>query len=377
MSQKLGIFCSSDSFGGLELNLYRLAHWLHDRGTNLVVFAKEGSGLAQRCQQAGLAWVPVNKHRKYFDFRNAARVAKKLEAEGVDVLLVSATRDISLATIIKSWFYKEVKLIYQQQMQFNFSKKDLIHTLRYNQLDAWIAPLQILKHQVLKYTNVKEAQIHVIPLGVDVSQLTSHLVSRQEARTALNLPQDVRMLGILGRIDPKKGQVFAVEGLSELVSRKGVNMHLLIVGEPTLNEGDEYYQKLLDTIKDLGLEDRVHLRGFMSEVHLFFSAIDLFLMASEGETYGMVTLEAMACGVPVIGTNSGGTPELLGHGKFGRLYTPNKLPEFISAVEEIFADEHTAHEAGQAAAAEVPARYSHELECQQIEQLIAHLRAEK
>jgi glycosyltransferase involved in cell wall biosynthesis len=95
--------------------------------------------------------------------------------------------------------------------------------------------------------------------------------------------------------------------------------HLLIVGEPTLNEGDDYARQLRDRVKQEGLEAYVHFHPHSNEVFQFYHAIDVFMLCSKGETFGTVTIEAMANGLPIIGTNTSGTPEILDGGKCGVL----------------------------------------------------------
>jgi glycosyltransferase involved in cell wall biosynthesis len=68
------------------------------------------------------------------------------------------------------------------------------------------------------------------------------------------------------------------------------------------------------------LQDRIHFLPFQENPFRVFNALDFTLMTSDSETFGMVTLESMAQGTPVIGSNAGGTPELLNFGELGLLY---------------------------------------------------------
>jgi glycosyltransferase involved in cell wall biosynthesis len=88
-------------------------------------------------------------------------------------------------------------------------------------------------------------------------------------------------------------------------------------------------------IEQYEVKDRVFIRPFMKEMDVFFSSIDALLMATKAETFGMVTLEALAFGVPVIGSNAGGTPELLGQGKFGILFETLNPLDLARAMDEM------------------------------------------
>ena len=72
-------------------------------------------------------------------------------------------------------------------------------------------------------------------------------------------------------------------------------------------------------VKKLGITDKVHFLGKQENLEELYSISDLMLLLSEKESFGLVALEAMACGVPCIGTNVGGMPEVIQHGKTGYL----------------------------------------------------------
>jgi len=92
-----------------------------------------------------------------------------------------------------------------------------------------------------------------------------------------------------------------------------VPSQLLFVGE-----GPEL-PKIQCKIKDLGLADRVHFLGKQDDIAHVISMADVLLLPSEKESFGLVALEAMACGVPTVGSIAGGIPELVTHGETGFL----------------------------------------------------------
>lgn len=134
-------------------------------------------------------------------------------------------------------------------------------------------------------------------------------------------------------------RVSDVVDIFSMVSKE-VPARLLFVGE-----GPEL-PKIQCKIKQLGLEDRVHFLGKQDQIAQVISMADVLLLPSEKESFGLVALEAMACGVPTIGSEAGGIPELVSHGKTGflapigdtramadyaiKLLTDTKLAEQIS-----------------------------------------------
>lgn len=127
-------------------------------------------------------------------------------------------------------------------------------------------------------------------------------------------------------------RVSDVIDIFERVSKK-VPSKLLLVGEgPELS-------KMQCKIRNLGLEDRVHFLGKQEDVAHVISMADLLLLPSEKESFGLVALEAMACGVPTIGSNAGGIPELVTHGETGFLSDIGNVEEMAEHAVRLLSDD--------------------------------------
>lgn len=115
--------------------------------------------------------------------------------------------------------------------------------------------------------------------------------------------------------------------------QKEVPSKLLLVGEgPELS-------KMQCKIKNMGLEDRVHFLGKQEDVAHVISLADVMLLPSEKESFGLVALEAMACGVPTIGSNAGGIPELITHGETGFLSNIGDVEDMAANAIRLLTDE--------------------------------------
>lgn len=316
--KKIGIVCSSKSFGGLELNGLKLAGWLMEYGWEVFLLVHEGgpmhlhaardpllAGMVTVCGQPGLTGKVLHQW---------------VQGHHIPVLLTMYNKDISVLSYYKRFRNRKIRLVYQQQMKIGVNKRDWIHTFRYAMFDCWISPLEYLKQETLTRTRIPEKKIAVIPLAVETSHFSAGGgISRETARKELDLPGDSWLIGVLGRLDPKKGQDFLVRMLIHL-SGQYPDLHLLLMGNATLNEGDAYVRKVKSLAAHPAIKDRIHFREHRADPLVFFRAIDVFAMPSHGETFGMVTVEAMAAGVPVIGTDRDGTRALLKQGRLGWLH---------------------------------------------------------
>jgi len=322
-TKKLGIICTSPGFGGLELFTFYLAKALKNKEWQLFFLVNEKSALYEKLKPE----FNVHSIQQFGKEKNAVRIIKKWNSQiQCKLLFTPYNKDLKPLSLYKRFFARNVKLIYQQHMKTGVKKKDFIHRMRYNMLDLWITALPYLKEETLAKTNVPSEKIKVVPVGLDFKNLHNGKFSKTEARHQLSLPQDAYLLGVLGRIDPKKGQDFLIKILNDLPAEK--NIQLLIMGSATAYEGDEWMQHLHELVKQSSLENKVHFRPYEKDVALFYSAIDLFTMPSHGETYGLVTLEALYFEKPVIGVNTDGTKALLEDGKLGWLYELENKNEF-------------------------------------------------
>lgn len=332
----IAVMMTSSGWGGLELNTLKLMQGLNPFIDRQSVIVQENTRFSNEAKSLGYEGLFLLGTKKYFDFSNARRLARFIEANEIDVVLSIYRPDLDLLAWTKKRCKRPFRIIHQQQMQIGVPKKGWLQRHRYRAVDEWIAPLEWLREEVLEKTVVPASKISIIPLGVESAKFLKRTYSQEDAREVLDCRTTNTLMGVIGRIDEKKGQLLLIQALQQLRS-KGMKVELLIVGEPTINDpkGALYYEQILDYIVHHQLENVVHFSGFTNDVARFYNAIDVFVMSSQGETYGMVTLEALLSGLPVIGTNTGGTPELLGHGERGELYDYRDVESFVSAYERL------------------------------------------
>jgi glycosyltransferase involved in cell wall biosynthesis len=361
--QRLAILCASKGFGGLEMNAVRLAQWLQDLGHfNVAVIGFEGTPVMQMAQEVGLSVAYTKPYAKYADIRGARRFGKLLCSLNATAVFTANNKDLSMLSMLKNILRSKVKVIYQQQMDLVIDKKDLIHTFRFSAIDLWIAPLENIKNDVLQHTRVPASKIQVIPLGVDVETFLAKRQAKTEAQKQLKLTPTYSLLGIMGRIDQQKGQLVLLQAL-QILKERGVDTELLIAGELTRGETQEYMESLQNFVAQHQLENRVHFRPFMKDVETFYSAIDVFVMATHRETYGMVTCEAMLYGLPIVGSNAGGTVSLLSHYDGYSLFKPQNAEDLAEKLQQLLNNIEQAKLKAQQASGDIKKYLSHVEEC--------------
>lgn len=156
-------------------------------------------------------------------------------------------------------------------------------------------------------------------------------------RELLGIPPRRPVAGIVGRLQPWKGQDRFVEAIAALHHR-GEDVHGLIVGGDAYGRSPDYAAGLDRRIAELGLGDRVTMTGQVEDTAPYFSLMDVAVNASEGEPFGMVLIEAMAAGVPVVAVADGGPNEIVEPGITGVLVEDGATESLAAAIGGLLAD---------------------------------------
>ena len=112
----------------------------------------------------------------------------------------------------------------------------------------------------------------------------------------------------------------------------------LVVGGDPFRVGDEYEARLTALCSQLGLEDRVHWTGQLSDVRPALEAMDVFVHPGTPEPFGLVNIEAMAMGKPVVAFGHGALPEIVAHDETGILVPPDDIGALTGAVSRLLGD---------------------------------------
>jgi len=149
----------------------------------------------------------------------------------------------------------------------------------------------------------------------------------------LGLKKRDRVVGLVGKIAPEKGQLELVRAVG-LAGRRLKSLKLLIVGAAA---DPRTMSSLHREIQGLGLEDRVVLAGYVEDVFSALRLMDALVSASRIESFGRTAIEAMAAGIPVLAVRTGGLPEVIQNGKNGFLVESGSPEAVAAAIEKFYA----------------------------------------
>lgn len=150
-----------------------------------------------------------------------------------------------------------------------------------------------------------QARIQTLYNRIDVDALQASQVPVDEARDALGLSPDDWVVGNVGRLHPDKDQATLLKGFALALPNLPLDSRLAILGSGRLE------QDLKELARELGIADNVLFLGQVPDARRYFRAFDVFALSSDHEPFGMVLLEAMAAGVPLLATACGGAKEVV------------------------------------------------------------------
>ena len=204
--------------------------------------------------------------------------------------------------------------------------------------DAVLASCSVEAEQIASLYGGEPGRIRIVPPGVDHAFFgPGH---RPQARRALGLPLDGRLLLFVGRIQPLKCADVAIETLAELRADGSEPYRLVVVGGPSGPHGEKSLQGLHDVADARGVREFVHFVEPQPHELLssYYRAADVCLVPSRSESFGLVALEAAACGTPVVASAVGGLTTLVDHGHTGFLVDEHDPEAYATAVRRVFAE---------------------------------------
>ncbi len=193
-----------------------------------------------------------------------------------------------------------------------------------------IAISHFIKEQLIA-GGVDEHKIIVRHLGIDTNRFAPDPDERRQLEEQYGIPSGELVLTTVSFLKPIKNPQTIVQACG-LLKAQNVGAHLFVAGD------GEMMDELQALSRKLGIEDRVHWLGLVADPTRLLQASDLFILATVGEAFGLVLAEAMACGVPVVGSRSGGIPEVVADHETGLLVPPLQPEALAKAIAHLGQD---------------------------------------
>ena len=289
--------CLSRDLGGLELHVKNISHYLNalcviNNTSKLEPFFKETSH-------------PYEKIGRY----SFLKLAKIIDKNQIDVVHLHWTKDIPVVVLAKLISKRKPKIVQTRHMHMTRFKSDFYHKFLYKNIHTIIAVTHMVKEQLEKFIPKNICpKLHMCYIGANTPKLLSNK-EKEILKDSLGL-KDEFIVAIVGRIEEAKGQHIVLEAVEKL-RHNNIKAKTLIIGH-AMNE--EYANNLKKNYPhDI-------FTGFINNPSDSMQIADCVVLATQKETFGLVLIEAMQCGICVLGSNQGGPLEIINNDINGLLF---------------------------------------------------------
>ena len=323
---------SGREWRGGQRQVWLLARELQARGISQVVVTTSASELSHRLTQAG---VPVHPATWHVGLDPRVLPALLSELHGPALVHAHDAHALTLAGV-GAWCTGR-PVVVTRRVTFPLRRRFF-----WGRACRIIVISRAVKEALIR-DGIDDSKLVLIPSAIDPAAPAASAV---DLRTRLRVSHKGQLAVALGSLTPEKDHLTLIQAASRLVQDLP-ELQWIIVGEGPMEE------RLQQRIRELGLQDRMHLVGGLQDPHQALTEADVFVLSSTSEGFGSSVLAAMACGVPVVATRVGGVPDLLANGS-GILVEPRSPDALAGAVRLVLTDSVLRERLAQKARAELP-----------------------
>jgi glycosyltransferase involved in cell wall biosynthesis len=234
-----------------------------------------------------------------------------------------------------------------------------------NRAAAIVANSQDMKRDFIRYIGRDMERIEVIYNGLDPTVFRPGVLSTLPSELGLN-ERDI-LIGTASRLAPSKGQETFLRAAA-IVAFHNDRVHFILAGDDAIfSDNQDYVPFLHKLTEELGLADRVYFLGYRHDMVNVYSGLDVVVNTAWREAFGMVVVEPLACGKVVVGTRSGGIPEIIRHKENGFLFPPRDHEALARILIELLDQPNLIQEIGQKARQTVLDRFTIQKQAQAVE----------
>ena len=347
-------YCMSSGRGGLEIYPVRLASGQRDRGHEVCVVSSQGSFMSRIASERALS---VKTERG--GLLHLLRLYLFLRKTRPDIVHVHRSGDIFAPALLRYLKGFRYRLIWMVQMASSYNKKDPYHWIFYRKIDAVIAISRFVRKKLLGSCPLKPGIVRTEYYGVHLPDYRKDVSVRLKRRLALGIRPGQTAVCQVSRVEEGKGLGRLFEAARRVLS-VNPSVKFFVAGEATDEKGEKFMQSLKRKIHDAGLKESFIMTGRIEDIAGLWQAMDIGVLCSVREAFGLALIESMAAGKPVIGSDSGGIREIVSHNINGYLVNPYDPEEISRRILEITEDHELMQRFGKASLRLAEERFSFE-----------------
>lgn len=300
---------------------------------NVSILCRKNSTLYKEACKAGIPSFDCFNDDKFsvYTIKKIRNVLRSLDYE-----IVHTHLSHDLWTLVPAMRGSSAKLFLTKHMGSYVSKKDFLHKYLYKRVRKIFAVSHYVKKSLIETCPVSSGNITVIPDFIELAEFDKENAKVRGGKI---------VIGMAGRFTPGKGHEDFIKAAQIINDKMHGKVKFMIVGSASYKE-EEYERKIKTMVKKSGLEESFEFTGFSNPIAEQLKLMDIFVMPSHEESFGIVLLEAMAMKLPVIATNNAGAKDIVIDNESGILIEPEKPGQIAEKIMQLIQNPDKVKELG-------------------------------
>jgi len=320
---------SSRAMGGTERMLtHMIPHFDTQSFESCLTCFNSPSFLTEEWEKAG-----INVFHLYSDkslsFNGIFRITALIQKWKPDILCIYGLRANLMTRLAAWWCHTPVVVTGQRGIEdWKTLRHVVLERLTSPLVDLYIGNSKACCQMLATREGIPRRQLHTIPNGIHFQPPPDINTRVQSIRSKHHLPDDVLIVGTVGRLQPIKGHHDFIQA-AKIILKQHPETFFVLVGEDNRN------RELQALAAEMGINEHVCFAGYSQEVAAWLELFDIYVQPSLSEGMPVAVLEAMFMSLPVIATKVGGTPEVVIDGETGLLIPPAHPEQMANSIIQL------------------------------------------
>lgn len=344
--------------GGVEIATLRMVEATKDRFHHVAFCLHDATSLMESFGRLGVETItyaapePSLRHGIRF-YKESLAVARQLQTVGADVVHFSEIKG-AYHNSLAAFLVRARMIVHVRNTYPNVSMRDKLALLP---VHSFIFVSYEAKRRFGIFVPDRKARVIYDAIEIPAMDISANNAT---VRRELGIPADCIVVGMVARVNPQK-DYFTLTSAAAQVLRKHPGTRFLVVGDNSfVDMNRRHYEEVLHRLNELGIADSFIFTGHRDDVPRLIAAMDISILSTHREGFGLCIAESMAMRKPVVATAVGGLLEVVQHGVTGYLHQHNNSEELAGAIIELIEDPERANQIGLAGCEHVRNSYSSE-----------------
>lgn len=269
-----------------------------------------------------------------YDLLSLFEIKSLIVKNNIEILHCHLFKACFIGYLLKKFYFKKIKLIFHEHGRIFQNSRIYNFFLKYaqNKVDLFIAVSEATKRELIENTRIPEQKIKILYNFIDLEKFNLEVLGKYDKdkqREKLRIRESDFVVGFAGRLSKVKGCEYLIKSIPYI---NIPNFKVLIAGDGIERE------KLERLVENLNVKEKIIFLGYVRDILNFYGIIDVLVVPSQSESFGMSAIEAQACGIPVIASNTTGLREIMLDNASGLLFQNKSSTDLSKKINTIYAD---------------------------------------